>query len=216
MNQTEQDLKELKQLGARRRIAKRECLYRRGCQDNYVYFLEKGVCALTSTSPNGRDRIHQYFLADDFLCFTAAFNRQYPDEVFHAFSVTAKSDCVIRQIPYGAFRAFVDSHPSLYSWLFEMAVRHYDSSLKHSYFLQDGDNMTSLCQALLELSVQEDPFCVLHKEFSYGELASYLGIHTITVTRLMGRLKEEHIIVKHGHQTVIIDMPRLKEMAGRP
>lgn len=214
MNEIRPQLEELKKLGTLRQVRRQECLYNRTSRDKYVYFLEEGICALTSTSSDGREHIYQYFLAGDFICFTSAFNRQYPDEVFLAFAMMAKADCVLCQIPYSLFRGYVDEHPVLYRWLFEKAVSHYDNALRHSYSLQEGDNFTSLCQALAELAVSQDPFYVLQKEFSYGELANYLGIHTITVTRLMARLKEMGVVRKNGHQTVIQDMEQLKTLAG--
>lgn len=214
MNEISQQLAELKKLGAIRQVRRHECLYNRTSRDKYVYFLEEGICALTSTSSDGREHIYQYFLAGDFICFTSAFKRKYPDEVFLAFAMMAKADCVLCQIPYSLFRDYVDEHPVLYRWLFEKAVSHYDNALRHSYSLQEGDNFTSLCQALLELAVRQDSHYVLQKEFSYGELANYLGIHTITVTRLIARLKEMGIVRKNGHQTVIQDMSQLKTLAS--
>lgn len=211
--QMEHHLKELKALGTICQVKRPECLYNRTSQDKYVYFLEQGICALTSTSSDGRERIYQYFLSGDFICFTPAFNRHYPDETFLAFAIMAKSDCILCRIPYSLFRSYVEEHPVLYRWLFEKAVTHYDNSLRHSYSLQEGDNFMSLCQALLELAKPQASQYVLQKEFSYGELANYLGIHTITVTRLMARLKEMGIIMKKGHQTVIPDMERLKALA---
>lgn len=210
--QIEHHLAELKKLGAICQVKRSECLYSRTSRDKYVYFLEEGICALTSASLDGRERIYQYFLSEDLIGFTPAFNRHYPDDTFLAFSIMAKSDCVLCRIPYSHFRSYVEEHPTLYRWLFEKAVNHYDSSLRHSYSLQEGDNFMSLCQALLELATPQDSQYVLQKEFSYGELANYLGIHTITVTRLMARLKGLGIVMKNGHQTVIPDLERLKAL----
>lgn len=210
--QMEHHLKELKSLGTLCQVKRSECLYSRASKDKYVYFLEKGICALTSTSPDGRERIYQYFLAEDFICFTPAFNRLYPDETFLAFAIMAKSDCCLCQIPYSQFRRYVEAHPVLFRWLFEKAVTHYDNSLRHSYSLQEGDNFMSLCLVLQELATPQDSQYILQKEFSYGELANYLGIHTITVTRLFARLKELGLVTKNGHQTVIPDMKRLKAL----
>lgn len=214
--QIQSHLDELKTLGTFRQVKRQECLYNRSSQDKYVYFLEQGICALSSTSSDGREHIYQYFLSGDFICFTPAFNRQYPDEIFLSFAIMAKSDCILCQIYYSQFLEFVDGHPVLYRWLFEKAVTHYDNALRHSHSLQEGDNFTSLCNALSELSILLDSHHVLQKEFSYGELANYLGIHTITVTRLMARLKEMGVIIKKGHQTVIQDMEQLKTLAGHP
>lgn len=200
-------------LGTLIHVKKHYCLYNRAHINKYVYCLEEGLCALHSVSASGKERIYQYFLPGDFIGFIPAYRRSYPDETFYAFSITAKSPCSLYQVSYTAFRDFMDNHPEFYQWLFETAVTHYDNALRHCYTLQDGDNFISLCQALIELALLEHSRYIIHKDFSYNEIASYLGIHTITVTRMMRRLKEMGIISKEGHDTVILDMDKLTSMA---
>lgn len=203
----------LRDMGTLLTVRKHDCLYNRAHMDQYVYCLEEGLCALHSVSPGGKERIYQYFLPGDLVGFIPAYRRSYPDDTFFAFSITAKSACKLYRIPYPAFRDFVEQHPDCYRWLFETVIAHYDNALKHCHTLQDGDNFISLCQAISELAVADRSRYVLHKDFSYGELANYLGIHTITVTRIIGRLKDMGILAKEGHVTVILDMQRLKTLA---
>lgn len=205
-------LQAIRDLGTLVHVKKHTCLYNRAHIDKYVYCLESGLCALHSVSPGGRERIYQYFLPGDFIGFTPAYNRNYSDDTFYAFSITAKSACTLYQIPYSVFYEFMESHPDFYRWLFEITMAHYDNALKHCYTLQDGDNFTSLCQALGELANQENSRFVIHKDFSYTELANYLGIHTITITRMIARLKDLGVVAKKGHETVILDMDKLVEL----
>lgn len=212
MEEFKKDLQVLRTLGTLVQVRKHACLYNRAHMDQYVYCLEEGLCALNSVSPNGKERIYQYFLPGDFIGFIPAFRRIYPDETFYAFSITAKSDCSLYQIPYATFREFVEEHPEYYRLLFEITVSHYDNALKHCYTLQDGNNFISLCQALGELAMKENNRYVIHKDFSYTELANYLGIHTITVTRMIGRLKDMGVVAKEGHVTVILDINQLNRL----
>lgn len=209
MPYTDPYLEAIQNLGTLIHVKKHECLHNRAHTDHYVYCLQEGLCALHSVSPNGKERIYQYFQPGDLIGFIPAYIRDYPDETFYAFSITAKSACTLYQIPYATFRNYIDSHPEFYRWLFQVTVSHYDNAFRHCYVLQDGDNMVSLCHALAELAVKEGNRYVIHKDFSYPELANYLGIHTITVTRLMARLKEEGIISKEGHVTIVHDMGKL-------
>ena len=202
----------LKSLGTLTHKKKNDCLYNRAHVDKYVYCLEEGLCALHSVSPGGKERIYQYFQPGDFIGFIPAYARSYPDDTFYAFSITAKSACTLYQIPYTSFRNYMESHPEFYRWLFEITIAHYDSALQHCYALQDGNNFVSLCCALAELAVRENSTYLLHKDFSYGELANYLGIHTITVTRIFKKLKDMGIVAKKGHQTIIPDMERLIQL----
>ncbi|WP_077611796.1 Crp/Fnr family transcriptional regulator [Clostridium sp. Marseille-P2415] len=213
MKKNEMYLPAIRALGTLIHVKKHDCLYNRTHIDKYVYCLEKGLCALHSVSASGKERIYQYFLPGDLISFTPAYRRSYPDDTFYAFSITAKSACSLYQIPYSTFLDFMAKHPEFYRWLFETTITHYDNALRHCYTLQDGDNFISLCQALSELAILENSRYVIHRDFSYNEIASYLGIHTITVTRLIGRLKEMGVITKEGHVTVILDMDRLTRLA---
>lgn len=205
----------IQDLGTLTHAKKHCCLHNRAHADHYVYFLQEGICALHSVSPGGEERIYQYFQPNDFIGFIPAYIHDYPDETFYAFSITAKSDCVLYQIPAVSFRSYIDSHPELYRWLFQMTVAHYDCALRHCYALQKGDSFGSLCQVLTELASPCGNYHVLHRYFTYSELANYLGIHTITVTRLMKRLKDMGLIRKQGHITVIPDIRRLMSIVQK-
>lgn len=205
----------IRSLGTLIQVKKHDLLSNRAQKDKYVYCLEQGLCALHSISTDGREQIYQYFFPGDFVGFIPAFVKSYSDETFYAFSITAKSACTLYQIPYRTFLDYVDTHPDFYRWLFQVTVSHYDNALRHSYALQEGDNITSLCHALMELSTCQNGVCLLPKDFSYPELSNYLGVHTITVTRLMARLKEAGIISKQGHQTIIQDMDGLTALAEK-
>ena len=202
-------LQAIQSLGTLIHVKKHECLHNRAHIDHYVYCLQEGLCALHSVSPSGKERIYQYFQPGDLIGFIPAYIHDYPDETFYAFSITAKSACTLYQIPYADFRNYIDAHPDFYRWLFRITVSHYDNALRHCYVLQDRNNLTSLCHALAELAIREGNHYILQKDFSYPELANYLGIHTITVTRLMAQLKKAGLVRKHGHKTIIDNLDAL-------
>lgn len=206
MESTEAHLNALKDLGTLIHVRKNCCLHNRAHKDHYVYFLTEGICALHSVYPDGKERIYQYFQPNDLIGFIPVYIHDYPDDTFYAFSITAKSDCTLYQIPFASFRDYIDRCPELYRWLFELTVSHYDCALRHCYALQNGNSLSRLCHALAELAVPCGNHYVLHSYFTYGELANYLGLHTITVTRLMKHLKDTGAIRKQGHTTIIPDI----------
>ncbi len=213
MSSIDSCFQDLQELGTLIRVKKQHCLHNRAHTDHYVYCLKEGICALHSVSPDGKERIYQYFQPNDLIGFIPAYIHDYPDDTFYAFSITAKSDCTLYQIPFAAFRDYIDRRPELYRWLFELTVSHYDCALRHCYALQKGNSLSRLCHALAELAVPCGSGYILHRYFTYSELANYLGIHTITVTRLMKRLKDMGIIRKQGHTTVIPDLRLLTSFA---
>lgn len=201
----------LKDLGELKKSPKNTCLYNLQIVDQYVYCLEEGVCALISITKNGEEKIYQYFKAGALIGFVPAYAPFYTDETFSAFSLVTKSNCTLYQIPYSTFCDFIASDSSLYPWVIQMVINHYDDVLTHFHNLQEGNNFSNLCRTLLELSVYQDGHYKMHKYFSYSELAKYLGIHTITVTRMMAKLKSEDVIYKEGHHTIIKNTKKLAD-----
>ncbi|MDA3731892.1 Crp/Fnr family transcriptional regulator [Niameybacter massiliensis] len=202
---------QLKKIGVHRIAVKDEALYNSEHGHHFVYCLLEGVCALTSISRNGDEKIYQYFKAGDLLGFSPIYSPAYKDDTFSAFSIIAKSDCILYEIPYTQFTYFINTHPHFYPWLVEITLQHYDGVLAHFHHLEHGNNLSNLCKALLELACVKDGQLHLHKCFSYAELSKYIGVHVITTTRLMKRLKEEGIIFKRGHHTIIADKAKLLE-----
>ena len=204
----------LKKTGVHRTAVKNDFLHIPNTSQSYIYCLEEGVCALTSTNKNDEEKIYQYFKSGDLMGYIPHYMNLYEPNTCLDFSIVAKSDCTFYEIPYDAFTQFLDLHPQFYPWLLEQTIYQYTGLLTHIYHLEDNDNLSNLCKTLLELATIKDGKLHLHKCFSYAEIAKYIDVHVITVTRLMKRLKDEGIIFKRGHHTIIADPIRLSEYIG--
>ena len=83
--------------------------------------------------------------------------------------------------------------------------------LYHYYTSRESSAAGRLCGLLLEQSEKDaGGELVLDSLFTYDELSHYLGVHNITVARIMSALKKEGVIRKLGRKTVISDMKKLK------
>ena len=88
--------------------------------------------------------------------------------------------------------------------------------ISHIHSSKEDHTSGGLCRTLIELSDKKNGRYELQKYFTYTELARYLGVHSVTVSKIMLMLKKMGAIEKEGHQTIIRDMDLLHHLAEHP
>lgn len=92
----------------------------------------------------------------------------------------------------------------------------YRNVLDHYALNQDDSAVIRLCYLLDEQSFPDaDGRLLLDSCFSYSELSKYLGVHDVTVARIMSTLKKQGIIEKEGHRTFLKDRNQLLRIINR-
>ncbi len=69
-----------------------------------------------------------------------------------------------------------------------------------------------VCQLLLDFMTEDDQ-SVISRFLTYSEIAYYLSMHTMTVTKIFKALRENNIIHKTGQTATIIDKDALLAIA---
>ncbi|MEG0086050.1 MAG: Crp/Fnr family transcriptional regulator, partial [Niameybacter sp.] len=174
-----------------------------------IYCLFEGLCALMSLKDSGKEHIYHYIKAGSIIGFIPAFlaytnTEDTSSEAY--FLIKAKSDCQVFRLDKTLFFELLEFV------MLSMANISRDL-LKHFYTAQESNAASKIAFTLLSLAEAHEDCRILHKEFNYHELSKYLGIHHVTVTRIMGCLKDEGIIVKVGHSIKIINQEALMDYA---
>lgn len=195
------------------RIAKKgECLYNLDLINDYVYCLEDGLCALLSITKAGEEKIYHYFAGGSIINFTPAYLTLPPNaNNNNAFYMYAKTDCKIYEISYSTFYKLLSDNPDLNRYIMSLFANYFTDVLGHFHFMQESSTPSRLCKTLLDFSRCSSGRCIVDKHFNYVELAKYLGVHTVTVSRIMRSLKQEGAIEKDGHSIIIKDCSILEE-----
>ncbi|MDA3734260.1 Crp/Fnr family transcriptional regulator [Niameybacter massiliensis] len=194
------------------RIAKKgECLYNLDFASDYVYCLEDGLCALLSITKSGEEKIYHYFAAGSIINFTPAYLTLPPDANTSAFYMYAKTDCRLYEIPYSNFYQLLSDNPTLNRYIMSLFANYFSDVLNHFHFMQESSTPSRLCKTLLDFSRPSHGRNIVDKHFNYVELAKYLGVHTVTVSRIMRSLKQEGAIEKDGHSIIIRDRSLLED-----
>lgn len=199
--------------GKFRSAKKSECLYNLTLNNQYVYCLEEGLCALTSITKSGEEKIYHYFTSGSIIGFVPAFLPVSNDDTASAFSLITKTNCKVYEISYEEFDRLLRSDPLLGKCVVNILANNFNSVLSHFHFMQEADTPSRLCRTLLDFSDLHHGKLVVNKHFTYVELAKYLGVHTVTISRIMSALKNEGVITKDGHAIIIKDCCKLKAYA---
>ncbi|MGL4361843.1 MAG: Crp/Fnr family transcriptional regulator [Cellulosilyticaceae bacterium] len=176
-----------------------------------VYCVEEGLCALVSFTQSGEEKIYLYFTAGSIINFTPAYLSLPHDSNTTGFLICTKTTCRVTEVSYPTFYNLIDNDANLNRFIMSCFANHLTSVLYHFHFMLESTVTCRLCKTLIDLSYISGNKRMLHKHFNYVELGKYLGVHTITVSRIMSALKQQGIIEKSGHTIILKDINSLTQ-----
>lgn len=164
---------------------------------NYVYLLDEGICALTSITKQGEEKVYLYFRPHRLIGFNQfVISQEKLMESGPEFSVITKTTCVLYQIPYHTFQELIVNNPDFNAFLMKTLADNYSDALVHFHLMQEESVVVRLCHLLFEVSQIQNGVRVVPRFFTYAELAKYLGCHPVTVSRIMAKLKQKGFVSK--------------------
>lgn len=164
---------------------------------NYVYLLEEGICALTSITKQGEEKVYLYFRPQRLIGFNQfVISQEKLIENGPEFSVITKTACVLYQIPYHTFQEMIANNPDFNAFLMKTLADNYSDALVHFHLMQEESVVVRLCHLLFEVSQVQNGVRIVPRFFTYAELAKYLGCHPVTVSRIMAKLKQKGFVSK--------------------
>lgn len=194
--------------------------------DQYIYYLAEGIASLTSLRPNGEETDFLYFPHDHLLGFAPALVRHYRrlrGEVVSpadqdqsseptVFGIDTKTDCVFYRLTEHNFDLLLESDPLFLSYIMEAVTRNYTALVLKFHDSQENNPRIRLYKWFLTFSEPENDYRAVPHGFTYTEIAKYLNIHPVTVSKIASELKKNGIIRKENGRILIIDEQRLREM----
>lgn len=208
--------KMLTEYGIRQRVDKNVALSDRpGSIDAGVYLLEDGICALTGFTKKGEEQVYLYFHPKKIIGFNPTLRKQRPSIAYAMdldITVVTRTPCTVWRIFPDTFRTLVEGNHEFSLFLVDTLSENYAEVLSHFHNRIEDSATVRLCRLLLELSKEEHGVLTVPKFFTYTELSKYLGCHSVTVSRIMARLKQQGIIVKGKDGLILQSTDTLKEM----
>lgn len=165
--------------------------------EKFIYLLDEGICALASMTLDGEETIHLYFHPRKLI----SFNQHIITERLHPacdlrFAIIAKTACTVYQIPLSTFWEMVRTNADFNQYVMETLANNYQDVLIHLHLRVEKSAIARLCYLLLEIAQSSRSHQLIPRFFTYAELAKYLGVHQVTVSRIMTKLKKLGYIKK--------------------
>lgn len=199
-------IEDLYQYGTRILIKKDKYIYNANNpeDDHNAYFLDSGICALMSVTKSGEEKIYLYFKAKRTIGFSQIMVRDiHLHSTQNVFSIVAKTDCILYRISEETFHGLLEHDPKFIHFMLNVLSENYLDVLNRYHQTQEESATVRLCRLLLEYCQERDGRLILPKYFTCIELSKYLGTHTVTVSRIISKLKQYGYISKDGHSIVV-------------
>lgn len=197
-------------------VKKGLCLVPSIGQDNALYCLKEGLCALVRYTRNGDEIIYHYFKTGDLIgsvYFHLLYQTLNPqDNLTELSQIYAKTDCQLYRVEYTKLNELIVQKPEFSHFLTYSVAKRFVSVVNHFHASLEDSTAIRLYKMLIQLAHYKDGDYMLDKYFTYVEIAKYLGVHSVTISRLMLGLKNQGIITKAGHCIVISDMACLQQL----
>lgn len=226
--------------GARIEVKKETSLCSPKLSDSYVYYIVEGIASLTSLTTDGEEKDFIYFPQGHLLGFTPALMRHYRkldgkgaavglefgDEDKIPFGIDTKTDCVFYRMPEREFESLLETDARFLAYIMEAVTCNYVRLIWKLHDAQEEGAMQRLCKWFLTFSVfqssesldgwdaEKSHGCrAVPRGFTYAEIAKYLGMHPVTVSKLASGLKKAGIIKKNKGRILVMDEKRLRELS---
>lgn len=191
-------------------------------QENQLHYLVSGVCALVRFTKNGEEIIYHYFKEGDVIggvpLFLSHFRKMTDGNggtggMYNYCSLYTKTECVLYKVPFLVVERKIKENPEFACIIGACISRHFMEMITHNHTAMEEHTTERLCRTLLQLADWKNSRLELQKYFTYTELARYLGVHSMTVSKIMLSLKKMGIIEKEGHKIIIRDPEKLEDLA---
>ncbi|MEG6616728.1 Crp/Fnr family transcriptional regulator [Peptococcaceae bacterium 1198_IL3148] len=195
---------------------KGEYIIRQGEKIQFLYYLASGSCYRTTFTEKGDEIIFGVKEASNnsFIECMLGVLILYTDNETSVNNFIAKTNCSCYKIPKETFLQYVQDKPNILTQLVSMAMAELRELTSSFQARQEGKVANRLCELLLKNSQQKQGRLLVNKDYSnHTKISQFLGIHKVTVAKIIKALKEEGVISKERAGIVILDKDRLTAYA---
>lgn len=181
-------------------------------QTPYVYYLLEGICSLTGYSFNGQEKVLLYHRADSLIGFNPYLSGiSSNDFSYSGPSLLTRTRCRLYRIPAADFRHYLDTSLEFNQYMVHLLSESYHRTLAHFKQLQEESSVTVICRFLLSMMTATDAGPVLPRFFTHDEISKYLGVHLVTVSRILSRMQKSGYVERIPSGLLIKDPAALME-----
>lgn len=214
MGLSESDMDQLDNLLKRRRkVKKREYLYRIGDPLSSLYAVKAGSLKTVGLMEDGRIQVVGFHLPSEILGLDAISTDRY------ACDAIALEDAELCEIPYQGLEEAARQIPGLQHQLLRVMSKAIVQEESQLMLLGKMTAEERLSAYLLSLSSRQArlglPKDIIRLSMSRQDIADYLGLALETVSRLFSRFQDDDLITVSGRQITLTKMSEMQQMLGQ-
>ena len=199
--------------GRRMELSKNQTLFGEGTPVKGLYFNQKGVLRLISIDQDGREAILFYVTENNLLGEAALFNGM---PVYAFFK--AVEDCTLYFFDEDIVRSqILPQYPHLTQNLLEYLAFKVGVLLHHHCEIINPDVRGKVCRLLYDMCRYSGLQHRFAPKITLQEMATALGLHRATFSKVITDLKKESIIARATKkEIVVLDLNGLARYAKTP
>lgn len=198
-----------KLVGYRRRLARDEVLFRKDQSFAMIYAVRFGHLKASRPGHRGNPHVTAFYMAGELLGLDAIYAGR------HGCTTVALEDSEVCEIPYGRFQEMLHDSPPLMQ-RFHVALSHEIVREQTALLYTDMSGAERLATLLLDLSARYAERGYSGRRFrlrmSRADMGNYLGLTIESISRLLGRFRDEHWIALDKREIELLDPGRLEAL----
>ena len=205
-----------------RHLAEEEIVFQKGDiiisqgeKTKYLYFLESGSCYRSIITDKGDNVIYEIkeagYSIDSLVGVLTAYN--YAGESYFTFK--ARTVCKCLKISVKNFNKWVMENSEHIKELVNLAPEKSKDVREAFQAFQEGRVANRFCHILLSCSQTIEGKLIINNKYTVTEMAAMLGVHQVTVSRILHALSEEKVLKRIRQGFLVLDYQKLYAYANK-
>jgi CRP/FNR family transcriptional regulator len=196
----------------KRPIQKGEMIFKDGEQLHAIFAIRSGTFKTYTIDENGDEQITGFHLPGDLLGFDAISDSEHP-----SFAQALETSMVC-EIPFDNLDKLSTTMPRLRRQILRLMSSEIRTDQEMLMLLNHKNAEQRLASFICALSERYRSRALSATEFrltmTRSEIGNYIGLTVETISRLLNKFQKEGYIVVTGKLISILDLEKLKEIAG--
>lgn len=180
---------------------------------NYVFFLHKGIAIVKRIHLDGTEELLRFAKENDFIgipnYFTAS--KQLAE---HDTSIYACTDCILYKFSKHDFHILSHQHPEILEFIIIKIGLENRIFRKQMDDISHKQTINALASLLINVKIDTPSGMQIPTCISNNDIAVYLKIHFVTVSKMLHLLIENDILEKREKQLYIVNYDKLFALAN--
>lgn len=179
----------------------------------FIYYLEEGLIYRTVLNSKGDETVYDTKSGSNSLKSALGILYLFNDGRSYT-NFIAKSRCVCYKIPKDIVMNVIQDDAKILYELVEISMEFYNRTIQLIEQKNQKSVVNRLCQFLIDQAEFKNNKLAVRKACTNAEISRFLGVHQVTVGRIIKCLKDEGVIVRCKNGLTILDENKLKQYAN--